>query len=232
MSGRLSEIHERPAPILIVLTVVASCAVSVSSASAVSEMSRVPSLPPISFPAGSGVSRISKPEVEASGRTYLGHTELLTFSSTLGNCVEVDHIPQKRRAGACGVFPVPSRRPLAVAAEGYSNGPGKEGVTEIIGTAVGSASRIFVEYRLGRWHRTDALLGTRPRGESGGAGARRWFTSDIPGCQTTSTLRLRAVDHRGRRLGTVRGERQSAACREGEGYSAKAALLFGALPDH
>jgi hypothetical protein len=233
MSGRLpAERRALRALIVIALIAVGSCAIAAGSVSAVATMSRAASLPPISFPAGSGVSRTSKPEVEASGRTFLGYTELLTFSSTMGKCVEVDHVPQRSRAGACGVVPVPSQRPLAITAEGYSNGPGKQGVSEIIGTTVGSASRVFVEYRLERWHRTIALLGMRSLGGSGEAGQRRWFTSNIPGCQTRSTLRLRAVDQRGRRLGTVRGESQRAACREGEGYSGRAALLFGALPDH
>lgn len=205
---------------------------AVRSTPVVARTSRHPTLPPISFPPGSGASRTSPPEVVARGATFLRYTELLTFSSTIGQCVEVDHIPQESRAGGCAFTSVPRQRPLAIAAEGYSGGPGRFGVTEVIGTAVGSASRVLVEYRLtGRWHRAIALLTAPfPSDDANEASSRRWFTSDIPGCQTTSTLRLYAVGSNHRRLGTIRGERQRAACREGEGFSVRAALTFGALP--
>ena len=200
-----------------------------------SALSRSPTLPPIHFPPKSGIRRNGQPTLLDRGNTFLGTTELVAFSSTLGLCIEIDHLRQRSRAGGCAFATVPAHRKVSVMGEGYNAQPGRAGVTEIFGEATASTQSILIEYQLDTHrHRTTALLGTLShhiRATSNSA-LPIWFAADIPGCQERQHIHVLAFGPRHTLLGAAIGQPQRAACAAGSGYGVRGAVTFGMLPNY
>jgi hypothetical protein len=198
--------------------------------SAVADTGRKPSLPPTHFPSESGVKRIGAPYVLSSADTLLGSTELVGFLSTIGICVEVDHIPQQSRAGGCNFTLSPSSSNVLPLGWGYTRALNNgRGVTEIFGRAGPKVRRVLVEYRLfGDWHRVRSMLGHAfPKDQRSLSG---WFAADVPGCLGRHEVRLRALSRHHATLGTTPGLDQVAACNSGSGYKVRGSLVYGGLP--
>ncbi len=193
-----------------------------------------PTLPPVKFPPGSGARRLSKPARLARGDTFLGTTELVAFSSTLGLCVEVDHIQQRSRAGGCAFLPPPPTKRVALIGEGYNSTAGHIGSTELFGEVASPTISVIVEYKANnRWRRIRTLLGSLPpslstiRKDS----MPKWFATDIPGCQERQ-VRIRALGTKQTTLGVAHGDEQRAACQAGSGYGIRGGFSYGALSTH
>jgi hypothetical protein len=192
-----------------------------------------PTLPATSFPAGSGIARIGPARVIAKAITLVGLTELIVFDSTLGLCIEIDHIPQKSRAGGCNISPLATEQQIKVVGQGYSAGLGRSGITEVFGQVSPSVHSVRVEYRHnGKWHRRRALVGRFPitTAENAGIEDLGWFAMDVPGCLERRHLRLYARDSDNVHLGMVEGFDQRAACRAGGGYRVRGTVTYGRLP--
>lgn len=182
--------HRRPRVIVVIswcgaATLFASGCISPTAIGAATS-GGAPTLPPVNFPPGSGARRLSKPARLARGDTFLGTTELVAFSSTLGLCVEVDHIQQRSRAGGCAFLPPRPARRIALIGEGYNSTAGGAGSTELFGEVALPATSVIVEYKSGtRWRRAGTLLGSLPPSlkTNRNASLPKWFATDIPGCQ-------------------------------------------------
>jgi hypothetical protein len=190
-----------------------------------------PLLPPTHFPSGAGVQRLGAPYVLSSANTLLGSTQLVGFPSTAGICVEVDHIPQRSRAGGCDFTPSLSSPKAIPLGWGYTETSGTgHGVTELFGHAGPEVRSVFVEYKSvsGKWHRVVAMLGRAfPIDLASLSG---WFAADVPGCLGQHQVRLRAIGPHQAILGTARGLDQVAACNSGSGYKVRGSIVYGGLP--
>jgi hypothetical protein len=195
---------------------------------------QAPSLPSTHFSAGSHVRREGRSQLLAAGTTILGRTELVAFPSSLGLCIENDHIPQATRAGGCGShFPV-VLHPLALAAWGYSaSARATAGVTELTGLVIPTVTRVRVSFRINgrqyqarvlfsRVHGTAArLLHVSPVGI---------FSLDIPTCINGTQIRIEGFERSRRLFESTPRFQQRAACATGNGFVYRGVLSFGALP--
>lgn len=189
-----------------------------------------PTLPPTHFPRGYGVRRLGPPILIAAANNFLGRVELVGFPSSAGLCVEVDHIPQRSRAGGCDFTPSSMRAMIAPVAWGFTRSPGTPGITELIGRIGPKVISVRVEYQLqGVWHRAVVLSGriTQP---PDGDQRHGWFAADMRGCLEGTHVRLRALGEHHNFIGSARGMSQHAACREGAGYKVGGSITYGTLP--
>lgn len=183
------------------------------------------------FTPGSGVRRTGPPVALAKASTILGPTNLVEFSSTLGPCVEVDHLPQRSRAGGCAFTPFPSGQSVRSVAIGYTDGVHAGGLTELFGQATPSVRSVNIDYRhAGAWHRTRVLLGRDSSRAKRRLPRVSWFAADVPGCLEGSQIRIKAFDADHALLSTASALDQHAACQAGSGYKVRGALVYGALP--
>jgi hypothetical protein len=145
-------------------------------------------------------------------------------------CVEVDHIPQRSRAGGCDFSPSSARATIVSVAWGFMSSPDTLGVTELIGRVSPKVTSVRVEYRLqGVWLRA-AVLSGRLIQRSGGDKRHGWFAADLRGCLEGLHVRLRAFNAHHRAIGSAAGMAQHAACREGSGYKVSGSITYGTLP--
>lgn len=188
---------------------------------------RAPSLPPIEE------GRTSPPDVIAKGDTALGQTELVSFLSTDGLCIEVDHIPQRARAGGCAFIPLRTRQVVMTVGQGFSSLAGPQGITEVFGQVIPQARSVTIEYRHQKaWRKHRVLLGrlSKPLQRAAPTMSPLWFAADLPGCLQGNMIRLRAFGQHHAYLGSNTGLPQDFACRSGNGYKIRGAVTYGALP--
>jgi hypothetical protein len=193
----------------------------------------VPSLASTRFPANSGIRRLGRSFRLARKSTILGVTELVAFASTEGLCVELDHIPQRSRAGGCGFSPLSPRHSIKLGGQGYSSSPPSRGVTELFGQVPSSIRSVQIDFRQGTiWHRAPVLFGavspaitTKTREAS-----TKWFATDVPGCLSSKQIRLQSFGPGRVSNGYAIALDQHAACESGEGYKVRGAVIYGALP--
>lgn len=192
------------------------------------------SSPAPTLPAYHGVSRTGPPLLLDRGKTPLGVSELVAFPSPHGLCVEVTHLPQRTRAGGCDFTSLSRRSNVAVIGQGYSATARPLGITEIFGQLAPGVRSVRVEFRRdGAWHRQAVLRGSLPTHRSSAndeSFSGSWFASDLPGCLEGSRLRIRVFGRGGHHLGQAQGLQQRAACQQGNGYTVRGALIYGALP--
>lgn len=189
-----------------------------------------PTLPPTQFPSGYGVSRLGPPTLIAAANNFLGRVELVGFHSSAGLCVEVDHIPQRSRAGGCDFISSSMRATVVPVAWGFTRPPGTPGITELIGRTGPQVTSVRVEYQLhGVWHHAIALSGRLTQGTDGDQ-QHGWFAADMRGCLEGTHVRLRALGAHHNIIGSARGMSQHAACREGLGYKVSGSITYGTLP--
>lgn len=193
-----------------------------------------PTLPPAHFPPGSGLVRRSSSEKLAEGVTLLGRTELVAFSTTLGLCVETDHIPQRSRAGGCDINPLSANQLAATVALGYSGAPGgRNGVTEILGQAKSVVNHIRVVFFTdGHRHRAPVLF-SQIRGQLADVlhvQPIAFFAINLPTCVEGDSVRFQ-VFREGGHVVTIKPQfHQQAACAAGSGFSVSGSTTFGSLP--